>query len=137
MVPNRRKLIPTKRLDTIVDMSTFYYPIEISSLASNDSIEVEALVDTGAFFTTLPAQLLQELGVQPTDSQEFRLANGQTMRMDLGDAQISIDGRSVNTLVAFGPDEGLNLLGAYTLEGLRLSVDPTNARLEPLGPVTL
>ena len=33
--------------------------------------------------------------------------------------------------MAFGEDDARVLLGAYTLEGLRLAVDPTHARLIP------
>ena len=34
-------------------------------------------------------------------------------------------------LVVFGQDDAPALLGAYTLEGLRLAVDPTHGRLIP------
>ena len=52
--------------------------------------------------------------------------------MDLGRAWVAIDGEEEITLVAFGPDDGVALLGAYTLEGLRLAVDPRGQRLVPL-----
>jgi len=35
------------------------------------------------------------------------------------------------TIVVFGEDEAPPLLGAYTLEGLALAVDPTSQRLVP------
>ena len=51
--------------------------------------------------------------------------------MDYGEARASINGESVTTLVVFGEDEGPALLGAYTLEGLALAVDPVEQRLVP------
>ena len=47
----------------------------------------------------------------------------------MGQTWARIDGRSVITLVIFGDEEVLPLLGAYTLEGLRLGVDTVNQRL--------
>ena len=54
--------------------------------------------------------------------------------MRRGEARAAIDGRNVATLVAFGLDDAEPLLGAYTLEGLRLIVDPVNQKLAPAGP---
>ena len=38
-----------------------------------------------------------------------------------------------NYLVVFGEDDAPSLLGAYTLEGLALAVDPVDQRLIPRG----
>ncbi len=95
------------------------------------SREVVATVDTGAAYTTLPARLLRELGVTPTGRRRFLLADGRRVDMDFGEARTTIDGESVATLVIFGEDDGPPLLGAYTLEGLALAVDPVEQRLVP------
>ena len=55
--------------------------------------------------------------------------------MDYGEARASINGESVTTLVVFGRDEAPALLGAYTLEGLALAVDPVEQRLVPTHPI--
>lgn len=44
-------------------------------------------------------------------------------------------GRAVPTIVAFGNDDGPVLLGAYTLEGMELMVDPLGEQLVPQGPL--
>ena len=49
--------------------------------------------------------------------------------MDYGRAWATIDGESEITIVVFGEDNGPALLGAYTLEGLALAVDPVGQRL--------
>ena len=53
------------------------------------------------------------------------------------EAKVSVNGGQVTTIVAFGADDGLSLLGAYTLEGLTLIVDPSGKRLVPQDLLTL
>ena len=89
-------------------------------------------MDTGAFFTLVSAKLLRELGVERFDSYSAELADGRLVDYDAGYALATVDGRTVTTLVLFGNDDVEPLLGAYTLEGLQLAVDPVNARLIPL-----
>ena len=95
------------------------------------SLEIEATVDTGAAYTTLPASLLRELGVTPKGKRKLPLADGRRFHMDYGEAQATIDGETVTTLVVFGEDDAPALMGAYTLEGLALAVDPVEQRLVP------
>jgi len=42
---------------------------------------------------------------------------------------VTVGGESEVTLVVFGEDDGPALLGAYTLEGFALVVDPVEQRL--------
>ena len=112
-------------------MGTFTWPLRISSIDGEQSLEIEAAVDTGAFYTTLPASLLRELGVEPRGKRRFLLADGRRVEMDYGEARAAINGENVTTLVVFGEDNAPALLGAYTLEGLALAVDPVEQRLVP------
>ena len=93
--------------------------------------EIEATVDTGAAYTTLPGQLLRDLGVVAVDKRRFLLADGRRVWNDIGRAWVTIDGKSEVTLVVFGEDDAPPLLGAYTLEGLALAVDPVEQKLVP------
>ncbi len=112
-------------------MGTFTWPLRISSMDGQQSLEIEATVDTGAAYTTLPASLLRELGVEPRGKRRFLLADGRRLEMDYGEARAAINGENVTTLVVFGEDNAPALLGAYTLEGLALAVDPVEQRLVP------
>ncbi len=112
-------------------MGTFKSAIRISSMDGGKSREVEATVDTGAAYTTLPGCILRELGVEPVGKRRFLLADGRRIDMDYGEARATINGESVTTLVVFGKDDAPPLLGAYTLEGLALAVDPVGQRLVP------
>ena len=112
-------------------MGTFTWPLRISSMDGQHSLDVEATVDTGAFYTTLPARLLRELGIEPMGSRRFLLADGRRVEMEYGRAWATIDGESEVTIVVFGEDNAPPLIGAYTLEGLALAVDPSSQRLVP------
>ena len=118
-------------------MGTFTWPMRITSMDGQRSSEIEATVDTGALYTMLPARALRELGVEPTGSRTFLIADGSRVSMDIGEARATIDGESVVTIVAFGEDNAPPVLGAYTLEGLALAVDPASRRLVPADLIML
>lgn len=120
-----------RRSARIEHMGTFSWPLRISDMNGGASREIEATVDTGAAYTTLPARLLRELGIEPIDRGVFLLADGRRMEMEIGRAWATINGTTEVTLVVFGEDDAPPLLGAYTLEGLRLAVDPVAQRLVP------
>lgn len=89
------------------------------------------MVDTGSAYTMLPGCLLRELGVAPIGTRPLDLADGRRVLMNYGRAWVTVEGESEVTLVVFGEDDGPALLGAYTLEGLALAVDPVKQRLVP------
>ena len=112
-------------------MGRFSWPLRIASMDGSSSREIEAVVDTGAAYTTLPGRMLRELGIEPVSKRQFLLADGRRVWSDIGHAWATINGESVVTLVVFGEDDAPPLLGAYTLEGLALAVDPLGQRLVP------
>ncbi len=109
----------------------FKWPMRLTSVHGERSLELEAMVDTGSTYTIVPSQLLRELGVEPFDSMWLVRQNGRASRVDLGKATVTINGRSERTLVIFGEDIDEPLMGAYTLSGLRLAVDTVHQRLVP------
>ncbi len=112
-------------------MGTFNCMVRFGSLDGERSVEIDALVDTGASYSIVPSAILRRLGVEPTDRHRVTLADGRQVTYDLGQAQATVNGRSTPTWVFFGEDDGPSLLGAYTLEGLRLAVDPYERQLVP------
>ena len=61
--------------------------------------------------------------------ETVQFADGRKARWKLGEVRLEVDGRSVTTLVLFGKKGTQPLLGAYSLEGLGLSVDSRRRRL--------
>lgn len=113
-------------------MGTFRVPLEVDDLQGQRWELVEALVDTGASHTVLPSSLLRRLGIAPHDRWPFRLADERIVERDVGQAWIRIDGRAAIRIVVFGEEGSEPLLGAESLEGLRLGVDPVGRRLIPV-----
>lgn len=112
-------------------MGTFEWPVRIAGADGERSEAIAATVDTGAFYSVVPARLLRDLGIERSASRRMRLADGRVMDADIGEARVTVNGESVTTLVVFGEDDAPSLLGAYTLEGLALTVDPVDQRLIP------
>lgn len=93
------------------------------------SIEEEFLVDSGASYTVLPHKYAEKLGVKPSFEQTFVLADGRTVKRSIGNALIEFQGREVASPVVLGEKQDSLLLGALTLEGLGLVLDPFSRKL--------
>ena len=118
-------------------MGTFSTAIEIGRPDGSLFETVNALVDTGASLTTVPASTLRRLGVTPHTRYTFELADGREIERGIGRTWIRIGDRSEITLVMFGDEEVGPLLGAYSLQGLMLGVDSPNERLIPVPKLSL
>jgi carbon-monoxide dehydrogenase small subunit len=113
-------------------MGTFKVDVEIGDPQGERYERIAATVDTGSTYTVLPRALLTRLGVRPHARGRFRLADGRVAEDEIGRTWIRIDGRSEITLVVFGDEGAVPLLGAYALEGLLLAADPVSKRLVPV-----
>ena len=112
-------------------METFEWPLRVGRIDADPSREIAATVDTGAAYTVLPASLLQELGVEATDTRRLLLASGRQVDVEIGELRATVNEESAATLAVFGGDDAPPLLGAYTLAGLGLAVDRVAQRLVP------
>ena len=112
-------------------MGTFTLNIQVGDEQGQTFEEAEALVDSGATFTVIPASTLRRLGVEPRRRAPFRLANDRVEQRDVGVAVVRFDGHESITSVVFG-EEGTVLLGALTMEDMLLAIDLINKRLVPV-----
>ena len=112
-------------------MSMFTWPIRIASLDGEQSLDIDAFVDTDAFMTTLPQSQLREVGIEPVGRRVFTITDGSRIEREWGYAIVTVGDQSQITYVAFGDDDGLRLLGALTLEEFGLAVDPQAENLIP------
>ena len=113
-------------------MTTFQVPLQIGDLAGHRFEEVEAIVDPGSTFTAAPRELLERLGIRPARRQRFRIASGEVVESDVGDALVRLEGVQGTTPVIFNEPGEPILLGAVTLEAFLLGVDPVAQRLIPV-----
>ncbi len=112
-------------------MGTFTYPIEVISADGDRSETVHATVDTGSTYTCLPATLMGELGIIPYRRIQSELADGSVVEDPVGEARVRVEGVEITTIVIFAEEGAPALLGAYTLEGALLVVEPVRQRLAP------
>jgi clan AA aspartic protease len=110
-------------------MGTFRVAIDVGDPSGLRFERIDALVDTGATYTSLPRPLLESLGVTAHARARFVLADGRRVTRHIGRTWIRIDRATEMTLVIFADPAGPALLGAYALEGLRLAADPVTRRL--------
>jgi clan AA aspartic protease len=95
-------------------------------------LDLELIVDTGVIYSLLPRSLLEELGVKPIGRRRFRLASGEIVEYHVGEVYIEVEGVGVTSLVVFGEEESIPLLGVTTLELLGFEVDPISGKLKPM-----
>jgi predicted aspartyl protease len=113
-------------------MGVFPVEIEIANLQGSRFEHLDAWVDTGAVYSTIPRPVLESLGVVPHIRESFTLADGRVVESSIGRALVRVGGRAEITLVLFGEADSPPSLGAYSLEGLRLAVDASAHRLVPM-----
>lgn len=121
------------------DMGTFRVRLEIEDPANRGTrIAVDrVLVDTGAELSSFPAATLEALGVERVKSKRFRQATGTTFERDTGFVIIHAAGTKTVDEVVFGEPGDIVLLGARSLEGLNLVVDPATKQLMDSGPMPM
>ena len=56
---------------------------------------------------------------------------GRTTERAAAEILVTLEGRTLHTLCLFGEPGDLEVLGAYTLEGFGLAIDPVQRRLIP------
>lgn len=64
------------------------------------------LVDSGAFFTVAPREVLSALKIRPVRKETVQFADGRRARWKVGEARLEADGRSVTTLVCSSAKRG-------------------------------
>jgi len=95
-------------------------------------VAVRFLVDTGAVYTVLPANIWRALGLTGDRVAEFTLADGTTIRRQVSECRVQVGGHSATSPVVLGGPDDAPLLGAVTLETLGLMVNPLTRELLPM-----
>jgi len=121
----------------MLDMGTFRTTIMIENpLSRGDRRSLpDTLVDTGAELTWAPREMLESLGIAPQKRLGFRTADGRAIYRDIGYAIVHAGGTETNDEVVFAENGDMVLLGARSLEGLNLRVDPRSKQLVDAGPI--
>lgn len=121
----------------IDDMGIFRTNVGVAALATPEQRRdlSAVMVDTGSEYNWFPAEVLAEIGVTPVRIDRFETADGRVLEREIGFAMLYAGDRSTPSIVVFGRDDDMVLLGAIGLEGLNLRVDLGRKELVPAGPV--
>lgn len=119
------------------DMGTFRTSIAIEHPGHRGRRELLSgvLVDTGAEATWISRDVLERLGIEPERSERYRMADGRILERQVGFALVHVAGKATADDVVFGEPGDLTILGARSLEGLNLRVDPRAKQLVTAGPI--
>lgn len=92
-------------------------------------IQEEFLVDSGAHYTVLPAEVVRKLHLKPSYKQDFSLADGRKVSRNIGSAVINFEGKELAVPVVLGEKDDSPLLGITTLKSFGLMLDPFKRRI--------
>ena len=111
----------------------FTAKIKVWNPAHPDQVgEFDLWVDTGAAYSWISRQRLEALGIHPTRRMEFRTIEGRILERDMAAVFVSSDGNIGGDTVVMAEAGDMEVMGAYTLEGLSLSPDVTQKKLVPI-----
>lgn len=119
-------------------MGTFKIRCKLENIVDRKKSAVipQMLVDTGSEYTWVSEKVLEKLNVQREKKDvSFVMANGQIVTRSVGFALLRYDKYFTVDEVVFAEKGDLLLLGARTLEGLSLMVDPRKKKLVASGPI--
>ena len=119
-------------------MGTFYArcKLENPSDRSKSIVIPRLLIDTGSELTWVSERMLERIGIgREKKDLRFVLANGQEVTRSVGFAIIRLGKYFTIDEVVFAEPGDLQLLGAHTLEGLNLIIEPVRRRLMAAGPL--
>jgi predicted aspartyl protease len=119
-------------------MGTFHVRCKIENPVERSASVIipKLLVDTGSELTWVSERMLERIGIgREKKDLRFVLANGQEVTRSVGFAIIRLDKFFTIDEVVFAEPGDLQLLGAHTLEGLNLIIEPARRRLIAAGPL--
>jgi clan AA aspartic protease len=96
------------------------------------SVEIEAVIDTGATMVVLPKNLVRELGLEKIEDVKVKYADGRVERKKVyGVVRLELKGRIGNFDVLAENEEVQPLIGQIVLERLDLIIEPSTRKLIP------
>jgi predicted aspartyl protease len=112
-------------------MGTVYVDATISR-EGGEARTVRFLVDSGAGYSVVPWDDWHDIGLRPTRTLDFVLADGAVIRRNVGHCLFEYQGITAPSPVVLGELGDAALLGSVTLENLGLVLNPFERTLRPM-----
>jgi len=119
-------------------MGMFQVNVKVSNPSDPSRFfEEKFWVDTGALYSFVPENRLEQIGIRPLRMRELILADGRRDHRLLGEALLTVPqlDESLTCPVVFARKDLLYLLGATALENFGVLADPTTHELKPIAAV--
>ena len=113
-------------------MGMVHIDAEVAAETGGVSIPVRLLVDSGAVYSVLPNDAWRALGLRPSRTMEFVLADGAVVTRDVSHAMFTYQGIRAPSPVVLGGPRDEALLGTVTLESMGLVLNPFERTLRPM-----
>ncbi len=93
-------------------------------------MQVEALVDSGAYMLAINQRIKSQLDLPPVDEQVAELADGSQVRLEIvGPIEIRFKNRRANVDAMVLPGDSEVLLGSIPMEDMDVLIDPKQQKL--------
>lgn len=102
-----------------------YAELQLFSDDGRRSASFRLMVDTGSLYTWVPEDEARALGIVPIADESFRPIAGEPVDRPIADALVECAGQRGVRRIVFARPGDLYVIGADTMEGLGLEVDPT------------
>jgi predicted aspartyl protease len=93
---------------------------------------IDMFVDSGAVWSLLPEADWRALGLEPTRTMTFALADGSVIERKTSDCRFAYKQWEAPSPVILGEGDDVALLGVVTLECLALLLNPLDRTLHPM-----
>ena len=114
-------------------MGLTYVEGRVKGVEGQEEETLRFLVDSGAYYSLLPLQTWQSLGLEPYREERFVLADGTAVTRNVSYCYMRLPQADGYTPVVLGePGDDQALLGALTLETMGLLLNPFSRTLHPL-----
>jgi len=115
-----------------VTVGVFQTKLTVSNLSDpSRAQEVELWVDTGAAYSWISRARLEALGARSHRRMQFRTIEGRILERDMAAVIVRFDGYTGADNVVMAEPGDSEVMGAFTIEGLGLAVDPVQKKLVP------
>jgi predicted aspartyl protease len=119
-------------------VGTFYIDCKVENHKDQkrSAVVKRLLVDSGSEYTWLPEDVLHRIGVESVKKDlQIQMAKGQIITRSVGYAILRVAEFETIDEVVFAQKGDMHLLGARSMEGMNIHVDPRRKRIVAAGPI--
>src|SRR5579863_7738472 len=113
-------------------MSGFIVTLRVWNPAQPRAVEeLSAVVDPHSTFSWISRGRLERLGISPVRKMRFRLKGEGIVERDVASVYIALKNGTVGDVVVMAESGETEKIGAHTINGLGMVVDPEQEKLVP------